>query len=538
MQTRHGSPRENRLWGIAVIAVFFFVDSACAQSPLTPPSTLEFIRVASDRWTFEGASSGRRFIPFGSNLVWHYPTGQDNGQGLDILVRSQWDPTAVRHAFEAAKALRMNVLKVFLPSHLVLRDPQSNDHVVLGEMVPSLPERLDTLFQIARETNVYVSLAFAEWGMHSLRWWQEGGTFVGRGNEVDPDIDSYAVLRNFWTALATRYKDEPALFSYNLAVEFYMPNGNWGAQKGGDPKYDRVLADRWGLPAWHAYLTNQLGDVRAINARWNTSYAEIDEIPQPECVWIGAEGRYSVPQTMLADYGSFKEYLTYAFLRNQVDAIRSVDRRHMITCGYHPHHPAIGWMGSAQYVAGAAPSELDLLDYTTVHVYTNRPDYAPGVDSQQFRGAVVAARFAWAGKPVLAEEMGHITTDRAETTRETINLAKTLMPHVSGFMLWFLSDFGPTAPYGPLNADLTVNSFGEQWRQLAEPGGALTSLPACRASATRTIQLERVAGMAPISLTEAQRLLSQGNSLHEPVDFVLEKNAMIERLRQNSGPSR
>jgi hypothetical protein len=432
----------------------------------------------------------------------------------------------------------MNVLKVFLPSHRVLRDPQPHDHVVFAEMVPALPERLDFLFQTARETNVYVSLAFAEWGVHSLRWWQEGGTFVGRGIEVDPDIDSYAVLRNFWKALAARYQDEPALFSYNLAVEFYMPNGNWGAQKGGDPKYDRVLADRWGLPAWHVYLRDAFGHVGTVNARWQTNYAAIDEIPQPECAWMATENRYSVPQAMLADYGSFKEYLTYAFLRNQVDAIRSVDRRHMITCGFHPHHPAIGWMGSAQYIAGAAPSELDLLDYTTVHVYTNRPEYAPGVDSQQFGSAVVAARFAWAGKPVLAEEMGHITTDRSETARETINLAKTLMPHVSGFMLWFLSDLGPTAPYGPLNSDLTVNSFGEQWRQLAAPGGPLNSLPSRREPATRTIHLERIADMAPVTLTEAQRLISQGASSSQAVDFVLEKNAMIERLRQNTSPSR
>lgn len=168
MQTRHGSPRENRLWGIVAIAVFLFVDSACAQSSLTSPSTLEFIRVSADRWTFEGASSGTRFIPFGSNLVWHYPSGQDKAQGLDILVRSPWDPAAVRRAFEAASALHMNVLKVFLPSHLILRDPQSNDHVVLAEMEPALLDRLDYLFQTARETNVYVSLAFAEWGMHKI----------------------------------------------------------------------------------------------------------------------------------------------------------------------------------------------------------------------------------------------------------------------------------------------------------------------------------------------------------------------------------
>ncbi len=416
MHTRDGTHMKLK-WGIVAIAALLLENVACGQSPPGTSGALEFIRVAAGQWTFERASSGTRFIPFGSNLVWHYPVGQDHAQGLDILVRSQWDPVAVRRAFVAARSLHMNVLKVFLPSHLVLPDPQPNDHVVLAEMVPSLPERLDFLFQTARDTHVHVSLAFAEWGIHSLRWWQEGGTFVGRGIEVDPDINSYAVLHSFWKALAERYKDEPALFSYNLAVEFYMPNGNWGAEKGGDPKYDRVLADRWGLPAWHVYLRDAFGHVGTVNARWKTNYAAIDEIPQPECAWIGTENRYSVPQAMLADYGSFREYLTYAFLRNQVDAIRSVDRRHMITCGYHPHHPAIGWMGSAQYIAGAAPSELDFLDYTTVHVYTNRPGYAPGVDSQQFGSAVVAARFAWAGKPVLAEEMGHITTDRTETAR-------------------------------------------------------------------------------------------------------------------------
>lgn len=189
MHTRDGT--HNKLqWGIVAMAALLLVNVTSAQAPLGTPGALEFIRVAADRWTFEGASSGTRFIPFGSNLVWQYPTGQDKAQGLDILVRPQWDPESVRRAFVAARSLHMNVLKVFLPSHLVLRDPQPNDHVVLAEMVPPLPERLDVLFQTARETNVYVSLTFAEWGIHSLRWWQEGGTFVGRGIEVDPDVDS------------------------------------------------------------------------------------------------------------------------------------------------------------------------------------------------------------------------------------------------------------------------------------------------------------------------------------------------------------
>ncbi|MHB8974463.1 MAG: beta-galactosidase [Pirellulaceae bacterium] len=520
-------------WEVLAIATLLAANAAYAEVPQDATDQPEFIRVAADQWTFAGESSGKRFIPFGSNFVFYCPSDKSNPQGIDVLARVHWDPVVIRKAFEGASSLHMNVMKVFLPSHLILRDPQTNDRVVFAEMVPSLPERLDYLFQTARETGVYVSLTFAEWGAHSLRWWQDGGTFVGRGNELNPDIDSYAVLRSFWKTLAERYKNEPMLFSYNLAVEFYMPGGNWGAQKGGEPKYDLVLADRWGLPAWHAYLAQAIGEIADINARWKTNYATLADIPQPEYAWIPAESRYSMPQAMLADYGSFKEYVTYAFFRNEVDAIRSVDKRHMITCGYHPHHPAIGWMGSAQYVAGAAPPELDLLDYTTVHLYTNHVDYTPGVTPTQFHGAVVGARFAWAGKPVMAEEMGHITRDRAETARESSNLVKTLMPHVSGFMLWFLSDVGPNDPYGPLGTDLAVNSFGEEWRKLIESDGLLSAMPGRREPPARTVTVNRLDGMAPIKLTESQLLIQNWDASPQPVDFVLEKNPMIERLRQN-----
>ena len=57
-----------------------------------------------------------------------------------------------------------------------------------------------------------------------------------------------------------------------------------------------------------------------------------------------------------------------------------------MVCCEIPHHPSIGWMGSAAYLAGTAPCDLDMLDYTTVHVYTNQLDYQPKVDVQLVRG--------------------------------------------------------------------------------------------------------------------------------------------------------
>lgn len=506
---------------VAGLSTLVVVHPVAAQQVATQPAVAEFIRVADNHWTFQGAETGKRFVPFGANLVFKDPTGP--GQGLDLLVRPEWDPATVRRLFVAAQQLHLNVLKVFLPSHVVLHDPQSNEAVHLADMKPSLPERLDFVFQTARETRVYVSLTLAEWGMHSLNWWQEGGTFVGRGADKTASVDSHAVLRGFWRTIAERYRDEPMLFSYNLAVEFYLIGGNWGAQQAGRPGGELVLADRWGLPAWRSYLQRTCGSVADINARWGTKYGSIDEIPQPEFVWVGERADYTSPQAMLADYNEFKEKLTYDFLRNEATAIRAVDQRHMITCGYHPHHPLIGWMGSAAFLAGTAPRELDMLDYTTVHVYTNQPDYQPKIDAQQVRGAVLAARFAWGGKPVIAEEMGHITVDRGETTRETLHLAEALRPHVSGFMLWFLSDLAPEKPFGPLSVDLTENDFGRAWRGLAAPGGFLDTMPTQRAPAVRTIRLDRLEGLAPKRPTMVQQLVADGPDDALAVDVERER---------------
>ncbi len=519
---------------LLVLASLFAGGASVQDSKATPPET-EFVRVAADKWTFELVPSGRRFIPFGANFIFAYPPEQGGKQSLDVLTRPRWDPVLIRRAFEGARSLNMNVVKVFLPCYQALPDPQPTDRVAFGHMDPSLPERLDYVFKTARETGIYVSLTFAEWGSHSLKWWQDGGTFVGRNDEPNAPANSHAVLHNFWQALANRYKDEPALFSYNLAVEFYMPNANWGAQKGGGNKYNHVLSDRWGLPPWHAYLKQAFPDIKAINARWNSAYASIEGIPQPEFAWVrdGGSSHYTMPQAMLADYNSFLEYVTYAFFRNQVDAVRSVDRRHMITCGYHPHHPAIGWRSSAQYLAGTAPSELELFDYTTVHVYTDH-DHKAGVDPRLFHAAIVHARFAYAGKPVIAEEMGHITRDRAETTRESLNLLKSLMPHASGFMLWFLSDPDAHTPYGPLNPDFTINAFGEEWRKAAEPAGLLSTLPTRRKPAAKTVHEDRITGLAPAALTEAQKLLDNWDTSPQPVDFILERHPLLDQLRKKT----
>lgn len=137
----------------------------------------------------------------------------------------------------------------------------------------------------------------------------------------------------------------------------------------------------------------------------------------------------------------------------------------------------------------------------------------------------------------MIEEMGHIVKDRAETTRETIRQLESLIPHASGFMLWFLSDL-KDAPYGPLNPDLTINEFGLQWRKLVEPGGALANSPALRAPAATVISVSRLEGMAPVAPTACSKLMDGWDKVSQPVDFKMPPNLTLERLRRSKcGPS-
>jgi hypothetical protein len=193
-------------------------------------------------------------------------------------------------------------------------------------------------------------------------------------------------------------------------------------------------------------------------------------------------------------------------------------------------------MGSARYTAGIVCKELDFLDYITTHLYTNPEDNKPGMDAAQYeckrRDGVINARFMYAGKPVVIEEMGHIVTDREETTRETIHLVEALRGHASGFMLWYLSDLDPDKPFGPLGEDLKPNAFGEAWAKLAEPAGLVAKLPRERTPARTVIKLDRLNGLAPRQKTEAQTLVEHWNVFYHPVDFEWPLNPMVQKIRE------
>jgi hypothetical protein len=506
---------------------------------------MDFIRVSDDHWNFETLNSAERFVPFGANFIFYDP-GHPMKWSLNILTREVWQPDTIRQVFYSARDLGMNLMKVFLPTPDVLPDPQTNDALRLPDLHPPLFERLEFVFDLARETGVYISLCLSEWGMSGAAWFHEGGAFMGCEAAGDTGVNSYAVYRNFWQAVGEHCRHEPALFSYNLAVELYVPDGNWGAGASASEENTSLhYHARWGDPAWQQWALRAHGSLDGMNRAWGTAYRRMDEVQQPEIKWQPERGAYSQPQALVADYINFKECVTYAFLKNQADAIRSRDPHHMITCGLHPDQSGLAPMGWGWKTCGITHCELDFLDYLTPHLYTHidylitrvwqlddSPGRPPDVLERRRHEALLYARFMAADKPLLMEEMGHAVSDPQESLRGTMELAEAMSEHVSGLQIWFLSDVPKNNTewhFGPLGVDLRPNAWGAQWCKLIEAGGLMTRYPPRRAPARTVIALERLEGLAPTRETAGEKIIKAWDHYEHPIDFVWPRNPYIVR---------
>ncbi len=501
---------------------------------------MELVKVSADRWNFEEADSGKRIAPFGANFV--FPFGDDR-RSLDIMTAEAWEPDVIRKAFEVAAECHMNLMKVFLPIPALLPDAQVSSGVQFASMTPSIWERLEFLFEVARETGVYVTLSLAEWGMWNSAWFHEGGEFVGRPDAAPDAPDSYRIMAGLWRELARFLAKEPALFSYNLAVELYVPEGNWG---GAHPDRSYLFADRWALPVWHAWLRDRFGSARALNQAWGTAYSSVDQIEPPEIKWQAGRQAYTMPQRMIAEYLDFKEATVYRFLKNQTDAIRSEDASHMVTCGFHPDQAGIGPKGFAWKVANCVQRDLAIFDYLTIHLYTqlqyliHRPLLSSNYDDQlqpfvtdeatfEFRRheCELYARFMGADRPVVAEEFGHLVRDFGESLEGTRELMKTLAGHVSGFQLWSFGADETLGDYAPMSKDLALSEWGSEWRKLAEPGGLVAGYPRERTPARTVIRLDRLEGVAPTRETPGEKMLRAWDAYEHPVDFEWPGNPAV-----------
>lgn len=512
---------------------------------------MDRIRIASDKWNFEEATTGKRFVPFGTNFVFDFADNGDKTRmirSLDIMTNPVWRPEEIRKAFLCAQQLHFNVMKIFLPLPEMLPDPQNVGTIRFCNLEPSIWERLEYLFQLAEETDIYLSLALAEWGVHSLKWFWDGGGFFG--SQGKNGMDSYAVLADFWKEIARFCQDKNALFSYNLSVEFYLPSDNWGGVKPGTT----MFTDELGAPAFHAWLRHRYQNINEMNERYHTEYSSFQEVRLPEELsWNPYLEGYNVSREFLEDYNDFKECVNYSFFKNQCDAIRSIDSDHMITAGLHPDQIGMAPKGGGWKIGGINNKEYDIFDYVTIHLYTNLaylierpllpPTFAGIVAAFQTSKAEIArrrrecqlyCRFIYRDRPIIVEEFGHASCDMEESYTETVKLVEELAGHVSGFMLWqFGSSYQDMQDSScPMTEDFVLNSWGERWKTLAEEGGIIAEYPTKRIAAQTVVCLNRADASAPVTETVGEKIMRNWENYMHPVDFVLPDNPTLEKMKQ------
>ena len=407
-----------------------------------------FIGVHSDGWNFVNKETGEVFVPFGANYF-------DPETGWAPKLWQKFDEQRVRKHFEMMADLGTNCARVFLTAGSFQPEPDKVSEEALG--------KLDAMVAIARDTGIRLNLTGPD-------HWE------GTPDYLKPDKyageAALAALELFWRTLAARYREEPAIFAWDLLNEPMIP--------------------------WHS---------DDMLRRWRCQAGERGEIPP---------NANSEADEQLYQYQLFRESIAWEWTHRQAEAIRSVDPNHMVTIGMiqwsfpfvrahwgdHAHQP--GWYSAFN------PKELaSLLDFTCVHFYPllgdpGEPEMAKA--NAQYLKAVV--NYCYAGKPVLLGEYGwagggefqgavrpesYLTNWNSLAIESTRELA-------SGWLVWAFSDTPDATDctkFGGLyKVTGELKEWGKRYRELALE---LTAKPLTRTTKLRGVPIgERQAFTADV----------------------------------------
>ncbi len=503
--------------------------SAWAQ-PAAPerPRDDEFIRVAPDQWGFEGADTHRRFIPLGSNLV--LTTKED----LDMF-GPRYEEARYDGILAACEGVNITLLKVFLQLSSVLPDPQTPGEV---HITPGYFENLENFLGLCKKHHLRAEVSLACWGGNGCQWWQDGGQYFGRKPwKTGAGIDSLDILCRFWTALATRFRDNPAIFSYSPCVEWSLPNTNltWFAPNGYSPTVQSDVG-RW---YWRAWLKAKYGSIDKLNAAWGTALPGFDDITLADYAYDGARKCYADPEQKIFDYSNFREWTTNRYFRPQLAAIRAASPRHLTTISNHMRFWDL-WEGGAQHFLGATPFEQKpFVDYLTLHENFSESENVPNrTDADILHTVEVLARFCAVGKPmpIILEEFSYSARDPKRVADMQAAIVRTTKGHLSGWTTWYLQY--PSNPVigadattdraietSWLDADLKPTPWGLAAKQIFEE---FSMADLGRIPPKEIVPLDRRQSLVPKEAATVLRHRQQYDAFPHPIDYTAPHEADLD----------
>jgi cellulase (glycosyl hydrolase family 5) len=374
--------------------------AACGSSGPTTPSpsaspgaSREFIGVAADGWNFAYLPSGRVFVPVGVNY------DHDQKPPCPRLLEEYWDNewAEVEADFREIAQLGFNAVRIHLQLAKFVSAPGVANEASLRQ--------LDRLMQLAHQTGLVLNVT----GLGLYRADEIPRWFSTLSDDQATEVEAF-----FWRTLAARYRDESAIFAYDLQNEPFISavdTSDWVSAPfapcdpdAGGPLPARGfsyvhLHYRLAGPRWGEFVRRKYESEAALRAAW-------PDYPRPgESRSDPARPSFGTSRERARDHLEFRHQLAREWTSRLLGAIRETDSRHLVSIGltegalpFQDDNAA----NAREFLLYSAYSPLhlaDLLSYVNVHVYPRRYGAATNVDL-----AELVLRGAHVGKPVVLQE--------------------------------------------------------------------------------------------------------------------------------------
>ncbi len=407
-------------------------------SSAAEPSKMQLIVTKTDGRGFVERDSGCDYIVFGTNYY-------DPHTGWAPKIWRRFDAEKVRRHFQVMSGLGINCARVFLTTGSF----QPNAETIEEQSL----EKLDALIEIARETGIRLLLTGPDHWEGQPSYWKPD-RFAGEA--------ALRALERFWEVVGRRYRDEPAIFAWDLLNEPHLP---W-------------FVEQW-RPQWDAWLQKTYGSWESLKASWGDELSEEERWGKVAV----AKNRPDPGNPRLRDWQLFREYLADRWVRRQVEAIRRADPTHLITVGYIQwSYPLIRPGNPSRYSAFNPHRQARWLDFVTIHFY---PTLGNPFGSEENWGKNLGylqtiLAYCHTSKPVVLGEYGwygggtpqhHPYLSEDEQSRWLSAEVEASRPLADGWLSWPFADSPKSTDIslfaGLVKADLTLKVWGRKFRRLA-----------------------------------------------------------------------
>jgi len=352
---------------------------------------MEFIEVSGDGFGFRTADTHRPFVPVGANYDHDY---------RDRLIEDYWadEWPKVEEDFEEMAALGLDVVRIHLQLNRFMTGPKSINQTSF--------ERLDRLVDLAHRLGLYLDLTgLAHYRKSDIPAW-----FLALDDDAMQESEAF-----FWSETARRYADEPSIFCYDLQNE---------------------------------PLVNLQDTSEIVGAPFENKFTFVNlKMRTPSRPW----SRWPKGDHPDEDLIRFAHDRAVSWTRAMTTAIRSHDRRHLVTIGLLP-----GSLPFEDYYWFFAPTVLaPYLDFMSVHLHLSGT-----AEANNRLASEMILRAAYVKKPVVVEEYSLLVPD---DVRE--RFLERAFRSASGFIGYYWGETAETLrSLGTMKAAIDADAIGRLQR--------------------------------------------------------------------------